>query len=142
MCTGQLSIVRIRKDRALVVACATLIVGTIALALAVILKSLVWTFVAAAIEGAGQGLAMGSGLVAINEESAEQRGEVSSTYFVLLYGALAVPVIGVGIWASVWTLPAAALVFCVVVGVVVALTLRHLWLHRGNAPAARSSSRS
>lgn len=114
---GQLSVGRISREYALAVACATLIVGTAALALAILLKSLAWTFVAAAIEGAGQGLAMGSGLAAINEETDEQRGEVSSTYFVLLYAALAFPVIGVGAVASAWTLPAAALVFCAVIGV-------------------------
>lgn len=124
---GQLSVGRIPKEYALAVACATLIVGTAALALAVLFKSLTWTFVAAAIEGAGQGLAMGSGLAAINEETEEQRGEVSATYFVLLYAALAFPVIGVGILASTWTLPAAALVFCAVIGVTVALTLYFSW---------------
>ncbi len=120
---GQLSVGRIRKQHALAIACAMLIVGTAALALAVLVKSLAWTFVAAAIEGAAQGLAMGSGLAAINEETEEHRGEVSSTYFVLLYAALAFPVIGVGILASRWTLPAAALVFCAVIGVTVAVTL-------------------
>ncbi len=117
---GQFTVGRIPKRRALAVACATLIAGTAALALAVLYKSLAWTFAAAAIEGAGQGLAMGAGLAAINEETKEQRGEVTSTYFVMLYAALAFPVIGVGILASIWTLSGAALVFCVVVGITVA----------------------
>jgi MFS family permease len=120
---GQISVGRVPRRHALAVACATLIVGTAALAVAVIFTSLAWTFVAAAIEGVGQGLAMGSGLAAINEEVREARGEVSATYFVMLYAALAFPVIGVGLLASAWTLPAAALVFCAVIGVTVAVTL-------------------
>jgi MFS family permease len=120
---GQMSVGRIRKRDVLAVACGTLITGTATLALAVLFKSLVCMFVAAAIEGTGQGLAIGSGLAAINEETEQQRGEVSSTYFVVLYAALALPVIGVGILASAWTLPGAALVFCVVVGLTVTITL-------------------
>ncbi len=120
---GQISVGLVPKRRALTVACAALIAGTVVLALAVLFKSLALTFLAAAIEGAGQGLAMGSGLAAINEETDRQRGEVSSTYFVMLYAALALPVVGVGILASAWTLPAAALTFCAIVGITVAVTL-------------------
>ncbi len=119
---GQLSVGRIPKQRALLVACGALIVGTGVLAIAVALKSLGATFAAAAIEGAAQGLAMGAGLAAINEETRERRGEVGSTYFVMLYAALAFPVIGVGVLAAAWNLQAAALVFCGVVGVTVAAT--------------------
>lgn len=120
---GQFAVGSIARRLALAVACGTLIVGTVTLALGVAFESLAWIFAAAAIEGAGQGLAMGAGLAAINEETEEQRGEVGSTYFVMLYAALALPVIGVGLLVSAWTLPAAALVFCGVIGIIVAATL-------------------
>jgi MFS family permease len=120
---GQLSVGRFPKERALLVACGALIVGTGVLAIAVLFKSLEATFAAAAIEGAAQGLAMGAGLAAINEETRERRGEVGSTYFVMLYAALAFPVIGVGVLAAAWNLQAAALVFCGVVAVTVAATI-------------------
>lgn len=120
---GQLAVGRIPKERTLFVACGALIAGTGILAIAVALKSLEATFAAAAIEGAAQGLAMGAGLAAINEETRERRGEVGSTYFVALYAALAFPVIGVGLLASAWNLQAAALAFCGIVAATVAATI-------------------
>ncbi len=123
---GQISMGSIPRRHSLTIACAALIAGTAVLAAAVLLRSLACTFVAAAIEGAGQGLALGSGLAAINDEVDQQRGEVSSAYFVMLYAALAVPVIGVGVLASIWNLSAAALVFCASVVIVVAGALLSL----------------
>ncbi|HEY2555350.1 MAG TPA: MFS transporter [Candidatus Cybelea sp.] len=118
---GQASIGRISPARTLGVACAALIAGTAVLALAVTAKSAAWTFVAAAVEGSGQGLAIGSGLAAINEQTQERRGELSSTYFVMLYAALALPVVGVGLLAAAWGLAPAALVFCIAVAAIVAI---------------------
>lgn len=129
---GQITVARIPKESALAIACATLIAGTIALAAAIAFESLALIFVSAVIEGAGQGLAMGAGLAAINERVRERRGEVSSTYFVLVYIALALPVIGVGLLAAAWTLPAAALVFCAVVTAIVAIVLATLLRRAGN----------
>lgn len=129
---GQITVARIPKESALAIACATLIVGTIALAAAIAHESLALIFVSAVIEGAGQGLAMGAGLAAINERVRERRGEVSSTYFVLVYIALALPVIGVGLLAAAWTLPAAALVFCAAVTAIVAIVLATLLRRAGN----------
>ncbi|HEY2476398.1 MAG TPA: MFS transporter [Candidatus Cybelea sp.] len=129
---GQISIGRISSARTLGVACAALILGTAALAFAVLAKSVVWTFVAAVIVGAGQGLAIGSGLAAINEQTEERRGELGSTYFVTLYAALAFPVIGVGVLAAARGLLTAALVFCAAVAAIVA----SVWA--GNALASRN----
>jgi MFS family permease len=123
---GQISVGRVPKERALQIACCALVAGTAVLAAAIVLRSLAWTFAAAAIEGAGQGLAMGFGLAAINAQTQERRGQVSSTYFVMLYAALAVPVMGVGWLASAWTLTGAALVFCAVVGLTIAAVLAKL----------------
>jgi MFS family permease len=110
-----------------------LIAGTIALAAAIAFESLALIFASAVIEGAGQGLAIGAGLAAINERVRERRGEVSSTYFVLVYVALALPVIGVGLLASAWALPPAALVFCGAVTVIVAFVLTTLLRRQSSA---------
>lgn len=116
---GQLAIERIPARRALATACGLLVVGTLALAAGVALRSWPVMLVSAAIEGLGQGIAMGFGLAQINERVRTKRGEVSSTYFVTLYVALAVPVIGVGLLAHATSLVTASLAFCALVALVV-----------------------
>ncbi|HEX4014910.1 MAG TPA: MFS transporter [Candidatus Cybelea sp.] len=118
---GQLSIANVSPPRALRFACAALVAGTAVLAFAVASKSAALCFVAAAVEGVGQGLAMGSGLGAINEQTQARRGELSSTYFVMLYAALALPVIGTGALATAVGLSVAALIFCGAIGATVTL---------------------
>jgi hypothetical protein len=91
------------------------------LAAGVVARSTLLLFVAAGIEGLGQGLAIGSGLAQINEHITTRRGEVTSTYFVLIYAALALPVIAVGILAQTIGLSGAALVFCGLVTVTIGI---------------------
>jgi predicted MFS family arabinose efflux permease len=116
---GQLAMYRLPRASALAIACAALVAGVGILAAGVVLRSEALTFLSAAIEGAGQGLALGFGLAEINERVREGRGEVSSAYFVTIYIALALPVVGAGLLAGATSIPLAALVFCAVVGLVV-----------------------
>ncbi len=120
---GQLVVGRIAREHALATACALLVVGTIVLGISVALRSWPAMLVAAVIEGLGQGIAMGFGLAQINARIHERRGEVSSTYFVALYVALAIPVIGVGFLARATSLVTASLAFCAIVALVVAAVL-------------------
>lgn len=117
---GQAAIARLPQHRALEIACALLAFGTLVLGTAVALGSWPLMFAAAAIDGAGQGVAMGFGLAQINARVRERRGEVSSAYFVMLYVALAIPVVGVGVLAHVTNLVTASLAFSAVVVLVVA----------------------
>lgn len=116
---GQLAMYRVPREGALAIACAALIAGVGILAGAIALKSVALTFLSAAVEGAGQGLAMGFGLAEINGRVREGRGEVSSAYFVTVYIALALPVVGAGLLAGATSIPLASLVFCAVVGLIV-----------------------
>ncbi len=120
---GQIAIDALPRDRALSIASALLLVGTIVLAAAVVARSWPTMFLAAALEGCGQGVAIGFGLAQINERVKEARGEVTSTYFVVLYGTLAIPVIGVGVLAHATSLVTASLVFCGIVALTVACVL-------------------
>lgn len=130
---GQISVPRVSHDRALSVACAVLIAGTAILAAAIVWASLTLTLVAAVVEGAGQGLAIGAGLAAISERAGERRGQVASTYFVVLYVALALPVVGVGVLAETWNFDSAALLFCAVVVAATASVWMRLALARRSA---------
>jgi MFS family permease len=116
---GQLAMNGVPRERALAIACAALIAGVAILACGIALKSIALTFLSAVIEGGGQGLAMGFGLAEINERVREARGEVSSAYFVTLYIALALPVVGAGLLAAVTSIALASLAFCAIVGIVV-----------------------
>lgn len=133
-CVGQLTVNRLPKRWALAIGCALLLVGLGFLAAAITERSLALAFLSATFCGAGQGLAIGFGLADINERITERRGEVTSTYFVLIYAGLAFPVIGVGLLAMPLGLPLAGLVFCGVVGLTVASVIVSLARMRDQEP--------
>ena len=63
------------------------------------------------IAAVGQGLSFRSGLAAINEATpVERRGEVVSSFFVVAYVAISVPVVCVGILAEQTSLRTAGLI--------------------------------
>jgi hypothetical protein len=76
------------------------------------------------IAGAGQGLSFRAGLTGVNSASpADKRGEVASSFFVVAYVALAIPVIGEGVLAELTSLRAAGLAFAAVVAAIAAVVL-------------------
>src|ERR671930_2585302 len=102
---GQLLVSRLSDRRALVTGCGLLAVGVGLLALALGVESLAALIAAAAVVGLGQGLAIGAGLAAINQRApVDQRGETASSFFVVMYVGLSVPVIGVGVAANALSL--------------------------------------
>jgi MFS family permease len=118
---GQLVVARLSDRRALVSGCGFLAAGVGLLALALGIESLAALIAAAAVVGLGQGLAVGAGLAAINQRApVEQRGETASSFFVVMYVGLSLPVIGVGVAANAWSLRGAGIVFS---GAVAALVL-------------------
>jgi Catalase len=64
------------------------------------------------------------GLAAVAEQTPpERRGEVSSTYFVVGYVAIALPVIGEGLAAEAWGLRTAGIAFASAVSVLAVMCL-------------------
>lgn len=114
----QPAAVRIAPSRAVAVGSAILVVAMVMLVVALTFSSL-WGLVAAAIvAGLGQGLSFGRGLAAVSERTpSDRRAEVSSTYFLVAYVALSLPVIGMGAAAQRWGLQSAGEVFAVAVGI-------------------------
>jgi hypothetical protein len=106
-----------------------MVVGTGLLGLAIGLRSL-WPLLAAApILGLGQGMVVGSGLGAINKRAPQQRrGEVASTYFIVLYVGLAFPVVAAGFAADAFGFRPAGIAFTAAAALVVAGVLG--WLLR------------
>lgn len=117
---GQLATRRLRHHDALLLGCAGLLAGLAVLAGALLLRSFPLLLLAALVNGSGQGLAMGAGLAAINGRvDPARRGEVASTYFVVAYLGLAVPVVGEGLAGGALGLETAGLAFTAVVGALV-----------------------
>jgi MFS family permease len=124
---GQLLVSRLSDRRALVLGCALLAGGVGLLALALGIESLAALIASAAVVGIGQGLVIGAGLAAINQRAPiEHRAETASSFFVVLYVGLSVPVIGVGLAAHAWSLRAAGIAFSAAVAALVLVVLASL----------------
>jgi MFS family permease len=131
---GQTALERAFRGVALPAGCVLLIAGMGLVALGLALSSLAALIAGGVTAGLGQGLSFRAGLAAVNEASpAERRAEVASSFFVVAYVAISVPVVGVGVLAEVIDLRDAGLIFA---AVVVALALIVLALLVGG-PRAR-----
>jgi MFS family permease len=121
---GQLLVSRLSDRRALILGCGLLAGGVGLLALALWIESLAALIASASVVGLGQGLVIGAGLAAINQRApVEHRGETASSFFVVMYVGLSLPVIGVGVAANAWSLRGAGIAFSVAVAVLVLTVL-------------------
>lgn len=112
---GQALVLVLRN--ALPVGCALLAGGIALLAVSLAADSLAALFASAAVAGLGQGVVVSAGLAAIIERTpAERRGETASSFFVVLYLGLAVPVIAAGVAIHYTSLRSAGIGFCIASG--------------------------
>src|SRR6201999_2978748 len=101
--------------RGLHVGCALLIVGMGLLAASLAAGSLALLIAAAIVAGLGQGLSFHAGLDAVSARApADLRGTVASSFFIVMYLGLSIPVIGEGAAESGLGLRTAAIVFSAV----------------------------
>jgi MFS family permease len=118
---SPLALARMSARTALLGGAAAVVASGCLLILALETESLAVMFVCGVTCGIGQGLAVGAGLAALGAETPpERRGEVSATFFVVLYVALALPIVTVGLLSEVIELRPAGVV---VSGVAIALGL-------------------
>jgi MFS family permease len=121
---GQTLLEGVFGARALVAGSAGLVVGMVLLGLGLALSSLELLVIGGVVAGVGQGVSFRHGLAAINAASPpQQRGEVASAFFVLMYVGISVPVVGVGLLAQAAGLRTAGLVFVAAVAVLAAAVL-------------------
>jgi MFS family permease len=119
-----LSARRIPPRRAIAIGCAILVVGMLILAVALHFSSLPALVAAAVVAGIGQGISFSRGLAAVAELApADRRAEVSSTYFVVAYVAIAVPVVGEGFASQHLGLRTAGVSFAIATAVLAAICL-------------------
>jgi MFS family permease len=103
---------------ALAVGCGLLVAGIALLALSLAVDSLAALFASAVVAGLGQGVVVSAGLASIVERTpVTRRGETASSFFVVLYFGLAVPVIAAGVAIHYTSLRPAGIGFCIAVGV-------------------------
>ena len=98
--------------------------GVIPIALGIYTQSLALFIGGAVIAGIGQGISFRAGMGAIAAASpAGEKAAVTSTFFVVAYIAISVPVIGLGLMASMTSLKTTGITFAAVMGSLAALAL-------------------
>lgn len=121
---GQLLLEAVPQPVALPAGCGGLIAGMAVFAAGLAASSLSVLIAGAVLAGVGQGLSFRAALTALNSASpSEQRAEVASSFFVIAYVAISLPVIGEGVLAELTGLRTAGLVFAGVVAALAAIVL-------------------
>jgi len=121
---GQMLLEVVPASRALSSGCVGLIIGMAVFAVGLGTSSLAVLIAGAMVAGLGQGLSFRAGLAGVNASSPpEQRGEVASSFFVIAYVAISLPVIGEGVLAQVAGLKTAGIVFAGAVAALAAVVL-------------------
>jgi hypothetical protein len=115
--SGQLIARRFDPTMALPAGCAALAGGLVMLGLALALETLVALIAAAVVAGLAQGVIVGAGLGLLTVRApADRRSQVASTYFLVLYIGLVVPVVAFGLVETGIGLVDTGYVFCALVG--------------------------
>jgi len=138
--TAGQALLEVIPDRvAMPAGCGGLIGGMGLLALSLAVSALPALVAGIMLAGAGQGLSFRAGLARVNAAAPpEQRGEVASSFFVVAYLAISLPVIGEGLLAEAAGLRPAGLVFAGVVSAIAAVVLALLL--RGAAASEQPKS--
>jgi MFS family permease len=109
---AQVALRSLPRTVALDVGCVALTVGILLVTVSLWQASFPALVAGAVVAGAGQGMSFSSGLAAITAKvGPAHRAEVTSTFFVVLYVAISLPVVGEGVAAQVWGLRTAGVVF-------------------------------
>lgn len=124
---AQVGLRTLPTERALDLGCALLIVGILLVGYSVAAASFPALVAGALVAGVGQGTSFSKGLAAVNARVDPQaRAGVTSSYFVVLYVAISLPVVGVGAASQAWGLVTASVVFAIAVAVLAAAAMTAL----------------
>ena len=133
---GQLATTALGVRPSLLAGCAALAVGVAVVGVAIGVRSLPVLVIGAVVAGVGQGMSFRAGLGSVTAATpAERRAEVSSTFFLVLYVAISLPVIGVGAAARGFGLVPTGVVFAGLVSLLAAVAFVRLLRAREPAPA-------
>ncbi|ARS52762.1 MFS transporter [Kushneria konosiri] len=127
---GQACMRFIPERLRLISGCLILALGVLVVGSAIGLASLWLMLAGATVSGAGQGITLRAGLgEVVGASPKDQKSEVTSTYFVVIYVAISLPVVGLGVTAALTGLVAAGIAFSVIVAAL-ALTAMGLLIRR------------
>ena len=119
---GQIASSRLGLRPALLLGCAALVVGVLGVGAAIVLTSLPLLVVGATVAGVGQGMSFRAGLGAVNAGTPpERRSEVASSFFLVLYVGISLPVIGEGLASAAFGLVVSGAVFAGIVAMLGAI---------------------
>lgn len=133
---AQIGLRALDTSFALRAGCVVLFAGVVVLAISLLTASLPLLILSAVVSGVGQGVTFSKGMSTVTAElPVDRRAEVTSTFFVVLYIAISVPVIGAGAAANAWGLVTAGVVFSCAVAALAAIAFLLLVLesHRRNS---------
>ena len=134
---AQVAVATMNPQRAVAIGCAILVAGMVILAVALQLSSLAGLIAATVVSGIGQGISFSRGLAAVAERTPpDRRAEVSSTYFVVAYVAISLPVVGEGLAARQWGLQTAGVTFAVAVAILSTICLVAILLEEAKSRRA------
>ncbi len=120
----QIVVRRMPTEPALIAGCALLILGTGLSILGLVAASTPALLGGAVICGVGQGMSFSKGLASVVAATpAGRKAEVTSTYFVVAYVAISIPIVGQGITAQYWGLRPAGIAFNIGVAVLALVAL-------------------
>jgi MFS family permease len=122
---GQISLgTLVPEARALSIGCGALIAGMALAALGLAASSLSLLEIGGLVAGLGQGLSFRAGLGSVNDKAPPgRRAEVASSFFVVAYVGISIPVVGIGVLTEAAGLRTAGLVFDGVVAALAAVVL-------------------
>ncbi|HDR8982648.1 MFS transporter [Burkholderia vietnamiensis] len=145
---GQTMQARIEEHWRMPAGCAALVAGLLGIALCVLEKSLGVLLIGTALAGVGQGISLRSALSGIAVASPpDRRAAVTSLFFVVLYVAISLPVIGLGAAVQHVGIERASLIFAVATialvlsALVIALIQRAGWRLRSAADGEHAGQR-
>jgi MFS family permease len=137
---GQAGTARLPARVALPAGCLVLVVGLAGIATALAAGSLAALVAGTVVVGIGQGVCFRAGMAAITALSpVARRAETVSSYFVVCYLGISVPVVLVGVGSEAWGLRTAGLVFTVAVAALalaalaIVLRLARVWRQQARA---------
>ncbi|NRB56000.1 MAG: MFS transporter [Salinicola sp.] len=134
---GQFLQRRLAEEARLPLACGVLILGAGLLAISLIGNSVTLLIIGATATGLGQGAIFAASIVAVTTASpAGKRAEITSLLFVVVYLAVAVPVLGLGIAIEYIGLRAAGITFSVLVMLLSIVAMAVLKMRRIKAAVA------
>ncbi len=121
---GQVALTRWTGRTVLPVGCGVLLIGLAGFGAALAVESLLLVVIGTIAVGLGQGITFSAGIATVSAASPpDRRAETVSTFFIIAYIAISIPVVLVGFASTIWGLQLAGIAFTILMGALTAAAL-------------------